>query len=95
VSRSSQPGGDPVREVPAEVEAPCPTAGPAPDLTGQSTRELASLPIDRDVMARLKAAGPGWQERVNAILREACGLAGPGPRDEGLRPGELTAENDD
>jgi hypothetical protein len=39
--------------------------------------------------------GPGWQERINAALRKAAGLNRPRPRDEGLRPEELTAENDD
>jgi BrnA antitoxin of type II toxin-antitoxin system len=82
VSRSSPPGGDPVRQA------------PVPDLAGRPARESVSLAIDHDVMARLKEAGPGWQDRINAILREACGLASARPRDEGLRPNELTAEND-
>ena len=36
---------------------------------------------------------PGWQERINAALREAAGLSGLS--EEGKRPEELNATNDD
>lgn len=32
---------------------------------------MVSLRLDQDVVAALKATGPGWQSRVNALLREA------------------------
>lgn len=35
------------------------------------TKELVSIRLDRDVLERLRASGPGWQSRVNAILRKA------------------------
>lgn len=35
------------------------------------TRELVSLKIDSDVLAHFQADGPGWQERINDILRAA------------------------
>ena len=57
-------------------------------------RELVSLRMDQDVLEHLQAGGPGWQERINAALRVAAGLRKPGPQDEGLRPDQLTTEND-
>jgi uncharacterized protein (DUF4415 family) len=57
-------------------------------------RELVSLRIDRDVLEHFQATGPGWQERINAALRTAAGIRKPGPQDEGLRPDQLTSEND-
>lgn len=35
------------------------------------TKQLVSLRLDRDVVARLRASGPGWQVRANALLRRA------------------------
>jgi uncharacterized protein (DUF4415 family) len=35
------------------------------------TKKLTSLRLDRDVLAGLKASGPGWQSRANALLRKA------------------------
>ena len=35
------------------------------------TRPTLNMRIDADVLAALKATGPGWQTRVNALLREA------------------------
>jgi uncharacterized protein (DUF4415 family) len=34
-------------------------------------RQMVSLRVDPDVLARLRASGPGWQTRVNALLRQA------------------------
>jgi uncharacterized protein (DUF4415 family) len=31
---------------------------------------MVSLRLDQDVIAALKATGPGWQSRVNATLRQ-------------------------
>lgn len=41
------------------------------DAAGHS--EAAGKPewVDPDVLAKLREAGPGWQARVNAILRKA------------------------
>jgi uncharacterized protein (DUF4415 family) len=36
-------------------------------------KELVSLRIDRDVLDHFQEAGPGWQERINAVLRKAAG----------------------
>jgi uncharacterized protein (DUF4415 family) len=48
-------------------------AKPRPELVVLDAKELVSLRIDRDVLARFQD-GPGWQERVNAALRKAVGL---------------------
>lgn len=37
-------------------------------------KEAVKLRIDPDVLAALRATGPGWQTRVNAILRERFAL---------------------
>ena len=39
-----------------------------------SEKAQVSLRLDRDVIARFKADGPGWQTRMNAALRAAAGL---------------------
>jgi len=38
------------------------------------TKLPVSIRFDRDVIDRLKADGPGWQARANALLRKAVGL---------------------
>jgi uncharacterized protein (DUF4415 family) len=38
-----------------------------------ATKEIVTLRIDKDVVAKLRASGPGWQSRVNAMLRKAVG----------------------
>ena len=43
-----------------------------------AAREQISVRLDPDVLARLRAAGPGWQSQINTILRQALGLAGTG-----------------
>ena len=37
-------------------------------------KQLVSLRLDRAVIERLRAAGPGWQTRANDALRKAVGL---------------------
>ena len=36
-----------------------------------SNKEQVALRIDKDVLARFRATGPGWQTRINEILRAA------------------------
>jgi uncharacterized protein (DUF4415 family) len=45
----------------------------APVIPG--AKELVSLRIDQDVLRRFQEDGPGWQDRINAALRKAAGLA--------------------
>ena len=35
------------------------------------TKEQITLRLDADVLAKLREAGPGWQTRVNDMLRKA------------------------
>lgn len=37
-------------------------------------KETISLRLDRDLIARLRESGPGWQTRINDTLRKAAGL---------------------
>jgi uncharacterized protein (DUF4415 family) len=46
----------------------------APSVPG--AKEQVTLRLDRDVLERFQEDGPGWQDRVNAALRKAAGLAG-------------------
>ena len=36
-----------------------------------AAREQISVRLDPDVLARLRAAGPGWQSQINTLLRQA------------------------
>lgn len=38
-------------------------------------KEMVSLRIDQDVLEHFQDDGPGWQDRINAALRKAAGLA--------------------
>jgi uncharacterized protein (DUF4415 family) len=38
-----------------------------------SGKEKIALRVDRDVLAKFKAGGPGWQTRMNEALRKAAG----------------------
>jgi uncharacterized protein (DUF4415 family) len=40
-----------------------------------NAKELVSLRVDRDVLDHFQKDGPGWQERINAALKKAAGLA--------------------
>ncbi|RUW50467.1 hypothetical protein EOA32_19155 [Mesorhizobium sp. M1A.F.Ca.ET.072.01.1.1] len=37
-------------------------------------KKQVTLRLDSDVVARFRASGPGWQSRINEILRKAAGL---------------------
>jgi uncharacterized protein (DUF4415 family) len=39
-----------------------------------STKEQISVRLDPDVLAALRASGPGWQARINQVLRRALGI---------------------
>ncbi|MFN3779346.1 MAG: BrnA antitoxin family protein [Brevundimonas aurantiaca] len=38
------------------------------------TKEQVSLRLDRDVLAKWRATGPGWQGRINELLRKTAGV---------------------
>lgn len=52
---------------------PAPEAPKAPAVPG--ARSSVTLRIDEDVLEHFQADGPGWQDRINAALRAAAGLA--------------------
>lgn len=37
----------------------------------ENPKQLVSLRLDQDLLERLRASGPGWQSRVNEILKKA------------------------
>ena len=37
-------------------------------------KEQVAIRLDHEVITQLRQSGPGWQTRVNAILRTALGL---------------------
>ena len=39
----------------------------------EPTKQLISLRLDRTVVEHFKAQGPGWQTRINDVLRKAVG----------------------
>lgn len=50
-------------------------AGMKPSTRGRGpqkapTKQLVSLRLDRDVVDRFRATGPGWQSRINETLRQ-------------------------
>jgi uncharacterized protein (DUF4415 family) len=55
----------------AATTKPAPIATKAPSLPG--AKELVSLRIDRDVLDHFQESGPGWQDRINDVLRAAAG----------------------
>lgn len=40
----------------------------------ENPKVAVSLRLDKEIIARFKAGGPGWQTRMNKALREAAGL---------------------
>jgi uncharacterized protein (DUF4415 family) len=45
-----------------------------------TVKEQISVRLDADVIAELREAGPGWQSRLNDLLRTALGLPDAGRR---------------
>ena len=39
-----------------------------------NAKEQVSVRLDQDVLAKLRASGPGWQSKVNAMLRTGLEL---------------------
>ena len=59
----------PFSEALPEVAAGIRRRGPA------KTKEAVSIRLDFDIVQKLRATGPGWQSRVNEVLRKALNLA--------------------
>lgn len=94
MATSTRRPGDPFKAAEAMFKRTAkPAAEAARTPVSAAARETVSLRIDRDVLDHFQADGPGWQERINAALRDAAGLGGLG--ETGKRPEELDASNDD
>jgi uncharacterized protein (DUF4415 family) len=63
----------PASEVlPPEVMAQFKNKGGRP--RSQNPKEAVKLRIDADVLAKFRESGPGWQTRINGILRTAVSI---------------------
>jgi uncharacterized protein (DUF4415 family) len=70
--------GDPRKTAEAAFKAATakkPEGPPEKKTALPGVKETVSLRLDQDVLAHLQQDGPGWQDRINAALRKAAGLA--------------------
>jgi uncharacterized protein (DUF4415 family) len=69
--------GDPRKTAEAAFKAATTKAPEGPPKTAvlPGAKEMVSLRVDKDVLEHFQADGPGWQDRINAALRKAVGLA--------------------
>jgi uncharacterized protein (DUF4415 family) len=49
------------------------TRGPGRPKTGRA-KEQVSVRLDQDLLQAMRSSGPGWQQRMNEMLRAAYGL---------------------
>lgn len=73
-------------------------AAPAPAQSAAlpGAREQVTLRIDQDVLELFQDDGPGWQDRINATLREAVRAQLAAKSGDALiRVENLSGENDD
>jgi len=72
-----RPSGDPRKTAEAAFKAatkkPLEAPPPAPRAL-PGVKEMVSLRLDKDVLEKFQEDGPGWQDRINAVLRKAAGL---------------------
>lgn len=59
---------------PAPPPLPTPALKPAAAAGIPPAKETVSLRLDQDVLEAFQDEGPGWQDRINAALRQAAGL---------------------
>jgi uncharacterized protein (DUF4415 family) len=79
----------PASEVlPPEVIAQFKNKGGRPRI--ENPKEAVKLRIDADVLAKFRASGPGWQTRINGILRAAASV--PASRTEVLAAKRMTSK---
>ena len=58
----------PASELPPHIRAAFPKTRGRP---AGSNKQLISLRLDQDVLEKFRATGPGWQSRINEVLRKA------------------------
>ncbi|MFZ4534283.1 MAG: BrnA antitoxin family protein [Alsobacter sp.] len=76
MARSGRSGKDPWQAAEAAFKsvtekAPDPAPRAAPVIP--NAKEQVTLRLDRDVLEHFQADGAGWQERINAALRQVIG----------------------
>ena len=54
--------------IPAHIRAAFPKTRGRPK---GETKQLVSLRLDKEILERFRATGPGWQSRINEVLRKA------------------------
>jgi uncharacterized protein (DUF4415 family) len=64
----------PLNEFQELMAALYPKRGRPKGSTKAGTKQQISLRLDKDVIARFRATGPGWQTRINAVLRRELGV---------------------
>lgn len=69
-AREKQPHVDPPE--PERAAEPADQASSAP--VARARKVPVSIRLDADLVAALRGSGPGWQSRVNAMLRDALDL---------------------
>jgi uncharacterized protein (DUF4415 family) len=57
--------------LPPALMAAFPNTKPRGGRPAGSDKQLVSIRLDKEVVEKFKAAGPGWQTRINAALRRA------------------------
>ncbi len=57
--------------LPPELLAAFPNSRARGGRPAGSDKQMVSIRLDKDVVERFKAGGPGWQTRINAALRRA------------------------
>ena len=57
--------------LPPRLLSAFPNAKPRGGRPPGSDKQLVSIRLDKDVVEKFKATGPGWQTRINAALRRA------------------------
>lgn len=65
---NARPAGE---VLPAEFLAAFKRQPGRPRGTTTSNKAQVTLRLDRDVIEKFKAGGPGWQSRINEVLRSA------------------------
>lgn len=88
---------DPRAAAEAAFKPQRPAAPPPPKPASvPGVREQVTLRLDQDVLELFQSDGPGWQDRINAALREAVRARLASASGEGsIRVDELNGENDD
>jgi uncharacterized protein (DUF4415 family) len=70
--------------LPLEVIAQFKNKGGRPHAA--NPKEAVKLRIDADVLAKFRESGPGWQTRINGILRAAVSIHAPAAKRTTSKP---------